>query len=94
MDAFRVIISIVIFTFSSYLVFDLFINGFNWFVFLACVAGYLLVHYTWPKKQTGDSPWYDVLELIIELPFRAFSSLLRGLGKLFRSGDGDFDIDL
>jgi hypothetical protein len=92
MDVFRVILSVIIFALSSYLVIDLFINGFNWLVFLACVAGYLLIHFIWPKKQAEESPWYDILELIIDLPYRAVSSLLRGLGKFFRNGDLDLDL--
>lgn len=94
MDDLRVIIAICIFSVSSYLVYDLFANGFNWYVLAASIMGYLLVHYIWPSKNTEDSSWYDSLEIIFDLPYRAIAIFFRGIGRLFRSSDGDIGIDL
>ena len=92
MDILRVIISTMVFCISCYLVFDLFANGFNWLVLITSIAGFIAVHYIWPKKQTEDSAWYDILELIFDLPYRAIALALRSIGKIFRSGDLDVDI--
>lgn len=94
MDEFRVALAIVIFSISSYLVYDLFAHGFDWIVLLLSIAGYLLVHYIWPRYSTGESAWYDPLEFIFDLPYRTIALLIRSLGKLLRNNDGDIGIDL
>lgn len=94
MNVFRVIASVFLFSISSYLVYDLFANGFNWMVLIVCLAGYFIVHYIWPKKKTGDSDWYDILEMIVDLPYRTLALLLRSIGKIVRGSDGDIGIDL
>lgn len=94
MDEIRVAFSIVIFTISSYLVYDLFAHGFDWIVLAVSIAGYLLVHYVWPRRSTGENAWFDPLEFIFDLPYRAIALLIRSLGKLSRNNDGDIGIDL
>ena len=94
MDVVRVIIAITIFSISSYLIYDLFANGFDWLVLVASIVGYISVHYIWPKNADHESDWYELLEHILDLPFRAMSSSLRLVGKLFRGGDGNLDVDL
>lgn len=94
MDTFRVFAATGVFCLSSYLVYDLFAQGFSWPSLIFCAAGYLAVHYIWPKKRTDYGDWYDVLEELIDLPYRAMATAIRGIGKLFRHADGDTGIDL
>ncbi len=94
MDVFRAIIAIIIFSLSSYLVYDIFANGFNWAVLLFCIGGYIIVHFIWPKKSSGDSEWYDILEIIVDLPYRSIAFAIRSIGKVVKSSDGDIGIDL
>lgn len=94
MSVVRVILAIVVFCISSYLVYDLFANGFSWAVLFFCISGYVLVHYIWPKRAFRDSGWYDVLEMVIDLPYRTIAVVLRSIGRIFRGGDGDIGVDL
>lgn len=93
MDSIRVIIAILVFSISSYLVYDLIANGFSWMVLLVCIAGYLSAHYVWPKRHES-SAWYDAIELMIDLPFRAIALFFRTIGRLFKSADVDVGVDL
>ena len=94
MNEFRVFVAVTLFCISSYLVYDLFANGFNWVVLVICILGYILVHYIWPKHRDDESAWYDFLEILVDFPFRAMAALLRTVGKISKSGDGDIGIDL
>lgn len=93
MDELRVFLATVVFSISCYLVFDLAANGFNWSVLISCLIGFVLVHYIRPKNAPGESHWYDILELIIDLPYQAMAFALRALLRGSRTGDGDVGID-
>jgi intein/homing endonuclease len=86
------VIAIFIFFVSSYLVYDLFSNGFNIFVLLGALIGYLIVHFIWPKNRNSESVWYDSLEFIFDLPYRTIALFLRGLFSWGRKGDIDVDL--
>lgn len=90
----RVITAILLFSLSSYLIYDLFANGFNWLILLTAIAGYWLVHLIWPKHSSEESAWYDIFELFVDLPYRCIALFIRSIGKAFRSGDGDIGVDL
>lgn len=90
----RVLFATILFTISSYLIYDLFANGFHWLVLLAAITGYLLIHFIWPKHASDESAWYDTLELIFDLPYRCIALFVRSIGKAFRNGDGDIGVDL
>lgn len=94
MDDFRALLAIVIFFFSSYLVYDLIANGFSWSVLVACIIGFWIVHFIWPKNQSQESSWYDFLEIVIDLPYQAVAFSLRSVSRLVRGSDGDIGIDL
>jgi hypothetical protein len=94
MDELRVIVAIMVFSVSTYLVYDLFAAGFSWAVLLVCIGGYVLVHYIWPKKSSEDSNWYDILEILVDLPYRSIALAIRSIGKMLRNSDGDIGIDL
>lgn len=93
MNEFRIVLSVLLWSTNVYLIFDLALNGFNWFVFFIIILFFILGHFIWPKKTNYDHAWFELLELIIELPFRLLTSFIRMIGRLFKSGDG-LDIDL
>lgn len=92
MSNFRVFLSISIFIISSYFIIDLIIYGFDWLLFSISIIGFVCSHYLWPPKHEDESAWYDALELVIELPFRAMSLLIRGVGKVFKNADSGLDL--
>ncbi|WP_028865367.1 hypothetical protein [Psychromonas aquimarina] len=94
MNEFRVFLAVVIFFISTYLVFDLFANGFDWIVLVFALVGYILIHYIWPKDKESESVWYDLLEYVVDLPFRTMAYMIRLLGRIVRGSDGDIGIDL
>ncbi len=49
---------------------------------------FLLAYWLWPRGRDAQSPWLDVLELLVELPVNAVLWLLRQFGRLFRDVDG------
>ena len=94
MDVARVVIATFLFCVSSYLVYDLFALGFSWPVFFVCIGGYILVHYIWPKNSSNDSTWCDILELIVDLPYRSIAFAIRSIGRTLGGKDGDIGLDL
>lgn len=90
----RVILATSLFCISTYLIYDLFAYGFSWTVLFFCIAGYLLVHFTWPKDYGIDSDWLEILEFVVDLPYRVIALALRSIGKAIRSSDNDIGIDL
>ena len=94
MNEFRVFLTVIVFFVSSYLVYDLFANGFDWAVLIATVIGYISAHYIWPKEKESDSIWYELLEFVIDLPYRTMAYSIRTLGRVFKNSDGDIGIDL
>lgn len=53
-----------------------------WAWLLVMALGFLLAYWLWPRHREVESGWFDVLELLVELPVNAL------LGRFFR------DIDL
>lgn len=96
MNIVRQLLASALFSICIYLVFDLFAQGFDVYVFAGAIVIYLCAYFLWPKKEKEtDSFWLDIGEMIIELPFRAVAMLLRGLGRaLSNKGSPDFDIDI
>lgn len=94
MDVIRILLAVILFCISSYLVYDLFANGFSWSILLCCLSGYVLTHCIWPKKAAEYGGWYDAFEIIIDLPYRVIALVVRSIGRVVRSSDGDIGIDL
>ena len=93
MDSLRAILAICVFAVSCYLVFDLFATGFNWFILIAAISGFILVHFIWPREHQGDA-WYDALEFIFDLPYRLIANSIRALVRGIKNSDVDAGIDL
>ncbi len=90
----RAFFSLTLFCGSGILLWDLFMSGFSWLVLLGVIISYLLAYYLWPKGKTDDNPLYELVELIVELPFQILAKVLRSLGRAFSRSDGGLDIDL
>jgi hypothetical protein len=92
MNNFRVLLSITLFITSFYLVYDLIFLGFDWFLLLCAIGGFVGTHYLWPAKHDEASHWYDSLEYIIELPFRTIALFIRSIGAIFKNADSGIDL--
>lgn len=92
MNEFRVFLSVSIFILSSYFVIDIIWYGFNWLLLTLSLLGFISCHYIWPEKKNDESAWYDLIEIVIELPFRCLTLFIRGLGKITKNSDSGFDI--
>jgi hypothetical protein len=88
LDALRRFGALTLFCLGAYLVFDLFVSGFNLVVLLTAVGCFVLTHYLNPGLNRRDD-WFsiwDVLDIVIELPFRSVALALRLIGRLLRDG--------
>jgi hypothetical protein len=92
MSNFRVFLSVSLFIISAYFIIDLIIYTFDWLLLLISFIGFVCAHYLWPPKHDDESAWYDFLEVVIELPFRAIALFFRGLGKVFKNADSGLDL--
>jgi hypothetical protein len=59
-----------------------------WPCLLGMALCFLLAYWLWPRNRQADSPWFDALKLLVELPVNLLLWLLRQLGRLFRDVDG------
>lgn len=94
MDELRLLLALACFCTGCYLVYDLFNSGFHWVVLGAALCMFVLAHFIKPKKEV-DSDWsglWELVDFVIDMPFKALVSLLRGLGRAAKS-DG-IDVDL
>jgi hypothetical protein len=77
------------------LIYDLFSAGFNIYTFLCVFVSFILAHYLWPRnrhKNDKDFDILDIVEIIVDLPFKTISQLIRAVGKSGPNDDG-FDFD-
>ena len=94
MDLVRILLSICVFFISSYLVVDLLVYGFSLPVLLFCIGGFVLVHFLLPKKSSVDNGFYEIVDLVLDLPYQALATIIRNIGRLFRDGNGGVDLDI
>jgi hypothetical protein len=93
MDGIRLALALLLFCVGAYLVWDLFSTGFNVVVLAASLACFILAHYIKPNtKDSHDTSLVDVLDLIIDIPFRTISVLLRAVGRPFKNDISDVDL--
>lgn len=86
----RLLLAAVSFCLGLYLVYDLFANGFSWVVMVCAVACFILAHYLKPDRDDGDGSFLiDIIDLIIDIPFKAIAICLRALSKPFKGGGVD-----
>lgn len=66
--------------------------SFDWLLLVFSLIGFVCSHYLWPPKHKEQNAWYDIFEVVVELPFRAISLFIRGLGKVFKNADSGIDL--
>lgn len=81
MNELRVVLAVSVFLLSSYFLIDMLLLGFSLNLLLAVIVGYTASHYIWPRQFATQSTWYELLEWIVELPFRALALIVRSIGK-------------
>jgi hypothetical protein len=88
--AIRFFIAFALFCLGVYLVFDLFVSGFSFFVLVAAIVCFVLAHYVKPKGSSFDdlASVFDFIDFIIDIPFRIIAGSLRVISKPFK---GDID---
>lgn len=86
----RLLLAVLLFCLGGYLVWDLIATGFSLVVLVFSLLCFILAHYIKPKPNgNGDSSLvWDVLDFIVDIPFRAISLFIRGIGKPLK---GDID---
>ena len=93
-DEIRLLLAALLSCIGAYLVWDLFVSGFDVVILMSSVGCFMLAHYIKPdfRANDGSSSLWDILDFIIDIPFKAISAFLRALSKPFK---GDVDgIDL
>jgi hypothetical protein len=70
------------------------VYGFSLPVLLFCIGGFVLVHFLLPKKSSVDEGFYEIFDLVLDLPYRTIATIIRSIGRLFRDGDGGVDLDI
>lgn len=90
-DEIRLILAVLIFCVGAYLVWDLFATGFDVVVLFSAIACFIFAHYAKPNTRNGSdaSSLWDVVDFIVDIPFKVVSVFLRGISKPFK---GDTDI--
>lgn len=97
MSELRLLLATLLFCLGIYLLFDLFIAGFDVLILLAALACFIAAHYIKPntKDEADVATWWEWLDIFIDIPFRLIAALIRGLSRPFRGEKGDIDfIDL
>lgn len=93
MDELRLVIALACFILGVYLIYDLFVNGFNLVVLSSVVGTFVLAHFVKPKRTPNDD-WnilWELIDIVVDIPFKAIAIILRGVG---RASKGDIGIDL
>ena len=90
----RLLLAVLLFCLGIYLIWDLFATGFDFIVLVSSIFCFIAAHYVKPKSNDSDEPSaaWDLIDLVIDIPFRAISIFLRAISKPFK---GDVDgVDL
>ena len=90
----RFFLAVMLFCLGIYLVWDLFVAGFDFIVLLSSLFCFVAAHYIKPKSDDGDdsSVVFDILDFIVDIPFRAISIFLRAISKPFKGDADGFDL--
>ena len=93
MNTLREVIAVILYCIAIILTIFMFTNAFSWTLLALAIITYLSAYWTWPSKREGQRDdnywWLDIIELLIELPFRIIGWLFRALKKTDAS-DIDF----
>lgn len=87
MNIIREIIAVILFIVAILLTIYNCIDTFSWAYLILAIACYLAAYSIWPSKRQGQrddhSVWLDIIELLIEIPFR----IVRGAFRLFKESE-------
>ncbi len=84
MEGIRACLALTLFVLGVYCLIELLISGFDPELLLAAVACLALAYWVLPKRRehAEDAYWWvDLIELLVEFPYRAIALLFRGLGR-------------
>lgn len=90
MEKLRGVIAIVIFIIGICLLLKLYVDPFELLLLVAALICLLLAYFIWPSKknsQREDNIYWDVIEIVIELPLEIFIWLFRILIRVFHKAD-------
>ncbi|WP_062060951.1 hypothetical protein [Cellvibrio sp. OA-2007] len=90
----RLFLAVLLFCLGIYLVWDLCSAGFDLIILVSSLLCFVVAHYIKPKPDDRDdsSVVLDVLDFIVDIPFRAISIFLRAISKPFKGDAGGFDL--
>lgn len=95
LDYLRLFAAFSLFVIGCYLMVDLVLHGFDLAVLLVAMLSFLLAHYVRPKSAARDGAdaweWFDIIDLIVDIPFRAIAFALRAIAAVLRKGSLDID---
>jgi hypothetical protein len=93
-DGIRLLLAVLLFCLGIYLVWDLFAAGFDVIVLASSLLCFVVAHYIKPKSSDRDdaSAVWDILDFIVDVPFRAISLFLRATSKPFKGDIDGFDL--
>lgn len=94
MDTIRLTLALVLFSLGLYLIFDLFVSGFNLFILGAAIGCFVLARYVKPKTYHEDDAdtLSEIIDLIIELPFRLIARALRVFARGLKDNVDEIDL--
>lgn len=83
----RALLAVIAFSTGVYLVWDLYASGLNAVVLVTAVACFIFAHFIKPNtsskaQNTSDLSLWDIIDLIVDIPFRLISVSLRALSKI------------
>ncbi len=88
MNVIREIIAVTLFIVAILLTIYICIDTFSWGYLAIAIVCYLAAYWIWPSKRQGQRDdnyiWLDIIELLIEIPFR----IVYGILRLFKNSDG------
>ncbi len=95
MDGIRYLLAILFCCLGFYLAFDLFVTGFDVLVLAAVIGCFVIAHYIKPEsdRDKDANDWVDLLDIVIDFPFKMVALFVRSLSGIFRRDGGGIDVD-
>lgn len=93
-DELRLFLAVLLLCLGVYLAWDLFAAGFDFIVLVSVLFCFIVAHYIKPKSsdRNDSSVLWDVLDFIVDIPFKTISIFLRAVSKPFKGDVDGFDL--
>lgn len=93
LDEIRLFVAVLLFCLGVYLVWDLFAAGFDLIVLASSLLCFVVAHYIKPKSDDREdsSVVWDILDFIVDIPFKTISIFLRAITKPSKGDADGFD---